>query len=62
MQVTGTGIYHDNLHKANTHREAAVKMAHASKKWLIDYQKDREDKQNYIRQHLLAQNLEMGML
>jgi len=42
--------------------EAALKMAHAKKKWLLDYQEEREKKMVYVKQHLLAQNLEIGKL
>ena len=32
-------------------------MANAKKRWLIDYQQDREKKREYIRQNCLAQGL-----
>ena len=44
MQGSGTGIYHDIAHAQNTDREATIKLAHAQKKWLIDYQQEREKK------------------
>ena len=42
MQSSGTGIYHDIAHIQNTDKESQLKMAHAQKKWLIDYQLERE--------------------
>lgn len=37
-------------------------MANAKKKWLIDYQAEREKKNDYIRQNVLAQGLDLTKL
>ena len=37
-------------------------MATAKKRWIIDYQTDREKKREYVRQHVLAQGLETSEL
>ena len=33
-------------------------MANAKKKWLLDYQADREEKREYIKQYVNAQGLD----
>lgn len=47
-QVTPQDIAHDKV----VENETALKIAHAKKKWLIDYQTEREKKMLYIKQHL----------
>ena len=37
-------------------------MANAKKKWLIDYQQEREKKREYVKQNVIAQNLDVGNL
>lgn len=41
-------------HRDNSDRESALKMASAKKRWVIDYQTEREKKREYVRQHVLA--------
>ena len=41
-------------HEQALSQEAALKMAHAKKKWMIDYQTEREKKHQYVKQHVLA--------
>ena len=52
----------DVAHETIMEQEASLKMAQAKKKWILDYQSDREKKNQYVRQHLLAQNLDVGVL
>ena len=37
-------------------------MANAKKKWLIEYQQEREKKREYIRQHVLAEGIDLEKL
>ena len=37
-------------------------MAGAKKRWVIDYQAEREKKREYVRQHVLAQGMETSEL
>lgn len=60
-QASGT-TPHDQEHARIVDQEASLKMAQAKKRWLIDYQQDRDKKLLYIKQHLLAQNLDMSAL
>jgi hypothetical protein len=48
----------DLKHKNKADHESALKMATAKKKWVIDYQTEREKKREYVRQHVVAQGLE----
>lgn len=48
----------DIKHEATVDAESQIKMAHAKKSWLMDYQEEREKKREYIRQNVLAQGLE----
>lgn len=52
----------DIVHEHEVDRESALKMAHAKKKWMIDYQVEREKKNLYVKQHLLSQNLDVSLL
>jgi hypothetical protein len=49
-------------HETTTEKEASLKMAHAKKKWIIDYQLEREKKMQYVQQHVAAQNLDVSAL
>ncbi len=39
----------DIAHESKVDQESQLKMANAKKRWLIDYQADREKKREYIR-------------
>ena len=39
----------DIQHEGKVDQETQVKMANAKKRWLIDYQQDREKKREYMR-------------
>ena len=52
----------DIAHVNQVDREAALKMVHAKKTWLLDYQKERETKREYVRLKVNAQNLDAGKL
>ena len=39
----------DIAHVNQVDQEAALKMVHAKKTWLLDYQKEREVKREYVR-------------
>ena len=45
----GNGIFHDIAHVNTVEQESLLKMGHAQKKWLIDYQQEREKKMLYIK-------------
>jgi hypothetical protein len=47
----------DIKHENRVDQESQLKMANAKKKWLIDYQAEREKKHEYIRQNVKAQGL-----
>lgn len=44
----------DIKHENRVDQESNLKMANAKKKWLIDYQAEREKKREFIRQNVLA--------
>ena len=48
-------------HEATVDAESQVKMAHAKKSWLLDYQEEREKKREYIRQNVMAMGLEENL-
>ena len=48
----------DIQHRGKADHESALKMATAKKKWVIDYQIEREKKREYVRQNVLAQGLD----
>tara|TARA_B110000285_G_C15116643_1_gene614492 strand:- start:2215 stop:2460 length:246 start_codon:yes stop_codon:yes gene_type:complete len=52
----------DIAHEKRVDQESNLKMANAKKKWLIDYQAEREKKNDYIRQNVLAQGLDLTKL
>ena len=52
----------DIKHENRVDQESNLKMANAKKKWLIDYQAEREKKNDYIRQNVLAQGLDLTKL
>ena len=52
----------DIAHERRVDQESNLKMANAKKKWLIDYQAEREKKNDYIRQNVLAQGLDISKL
>lgn len=56
--ATGQDIQHENRVDQDSH----FKMANAKKKWLIDYQQEREKKREYLRQHVTAQGLDMDKM
>lgn len=60
-QATGS-TPQDQEHARIVEQESQLRMAQAKKRWLIDYQQEREKKLLYIKEHLLAQNLEMSAL
>ena len=49
-------------HKDGSDFESSLKMAAAKKKWVIDYQADREKKREYVRQNVLAQGMDISSL
>ena len=61
-QTLGNATPEEIAHEQALEQEASLKMAHAKKKWMIDYQTEREKKNQYIRQHVLAQSLDVGKL
>ena len=52
----------DIRHENRVDQESQLKMANAKKKWLIEYQAEREQKREFIRQHVLAQGLDLQKL
>ena len=44
----------DLKHEKEVNLECCNKMAIAKKKWILDYQRQREKKREYIRQHVTA--------
>jgi hypothetical protein len=52
----------DIKHENRVDQESNLKMANAKKKWLIDYQAEREKKREFIRQNVLAQGLDLSKL
>jgi hypothetical protein len=41
--------YGDIIHDKKVEQETQLKMANAKKRWLIDYQQEREKKREYCR-------------
>ena len=52
----------DIKHENRVDQESQLKMANAKKKWLIEYQAEREKKREFIRQNVLAQGLDLTKL
>ena len=52
----------DIRHEEAVEKVSALLMANAKKKWLIDYQQEREKKREYIRQHLTAEGIDIEKL
>lgn len=52
----------DLKHKDGSDAESALKMAAAKKKWVMDYQAEREKKAEYVRQQVIAQGLDVSEL
>ena len=52
----------DIKHEATVDAESQIKMAHAKKTWLLDYQEEREKKREYIRQNVMAMGLDECLL
>ena len=49
-------------HVESVNKDSAILMANAKKRWLIDYQQEREKKSEYVKQNVIAQNLDVGKL
>lgn len=50
MKTTFTDVTEKEIkHKDTSDRESALKMASAKKRWVIDYQAEREKKREYVR-------------
>jgi len=41
-------------HTEKVNRDSALLMANAKKRWLIDYQQEREKKREYVKQYVIA--------
>ena len=52
--TVGTVPPADFDHETDIEKEASLKMAIAKKKWVLDYQEDRDKKNQYVKQHVLA--------
>ena len=52
----------DIKHENRVDQESQLKMANAKKRWLIEYQAEREKKREFIRQNVLAQGLDLTKL
>jgi len=52
----------DINHEVMVEKEANIKMANAKKKWLIEYQAEREKKREYIRENVSAKGLDSSKL
>ena len=52
----------DINHEMQVEKEANIKMANAKKKWLIEYQAEREKKREYIRENVNAKGLDSSKL
>jgi len=52
----------DLNHVANVENQASNLMLRAKKKWLLDYQLERDKKQEYVKVNVLAQNLNIADL
>merc|ERR1719503_488671 len=52
----------DINHEVMVEKEANIKMANAKKKWLIEYQAEREKKREYIRENVNAKGLDSSKL
>ena len=52
----------DIKHKDGSDFESSLKMAAAKKRWVIDYQAEREKKAEYVRQQVIAQGLDVSEL
>lgn len=52
----------DINHEVMVEKEANIKMANAKKKWLIEYQAEREKKREYIRENVAAKGLDSSKL
>lgn len=50
----------DLKHKDGSDFESSLKMAAAKKKWVIDYQTEREKKREYVRQNVIAQGMDVS--
>jgi hypothetical protein len=53
-QTVGSVNMADVDHETEIEKEASLKMAHAKKKWILDYQSERDKKNQYVKQHVLA--------
>ena len=63
VRTSVTNTTHADLgHERRVDQESQLKMAHAKKKWLIDYQVEREKKREYVLQHVAANGLDVGKL
>jgi hypothetical protein len=50
LRTTLTDANHQDIqHEGKVDQESQLKMANAKKRWLIDYQQDREKKREYMR-------------
>jgi hypothetical protein len=58
----GDATDQDIRHEANSDKMASLLMANAKKRWLIDYQQDREKKREYIKQNLIAEGIDVELL
>ena len=52
----------DLKHKDGSDFESSLKMAAAKKRWVVDYQAEREKKTEYVRQQVIAQGLDVAEL
>ena len=52
----------DLKHEAHVDAESQIKMAHAKKAWLMDYQEEREKKREYVRYNVMAMGLDECLL
>ena len=63
MKTTFTDVDPEDLkHEQDLNKSAQILMANAKKKWLIDYQAEREQKREYVRLNVLSLGIDIEKL
>lgn len=59
VKTTLTDATNDDLvHQNQTDMESNIKMANAKKRWLLDYQVDREKKRELVRKEVTSKGID----
>lgn len=63
MRTTVTSATNDDIaHENHTKQESNLKMVAAKKRWLLDYQVEREKKRDHVRRNVVALGLDEGKI